>query len=338
MFDADSPYAGKVTAYDSPIYIADAALYLMTTQPDLGITNPYALDQAQFDAAIELLSSRRRSSASTGRDYLKQMQAFKPAIRCWARPGRSPPTSSGRRPPVEVVKPEEGATGWSDTWMIASRRPNTNCSYLWMDHIISPEAKAQVAEYFGEAPANAKACDLTADETTATRSTPRTRPTGQTSTTGRRRPSECLDGRDRRRVPYAEWTRPGRAQGLTSRSWGAGPTGPPAQLHLDDDHRPRGPSSPAATHPPSHGPGRRSAVALHRHPGLRLAGLLARPCSWLVVAYLGALALLSHGVLDDRRLHRRGRPRVHPRQLQNLSRPRSTATSSLRTIGDRCAR
>ena len=47
VFDDASPYAGKVTAYDSPIYIADAALYLMATQPDLGITNPYALDEDQ---------------------------------------------------------------------------------------------------------------------------------------------------------------------------------------------------------------------------------------------------------------------------------------------------
>ena len=29
VFDANSPYKGKITAYDSPIYIADAALYLM---------------------------------------------------------------------------------------------------------------------------------------------------------------------------------------------------------------------------------------------------------------------------------------------------------------------
>ena len=28
VFDANSPYSGKITAYDSPIYIADAALYL----------------------------------------------------------------------------------------------------------------------------------------------------------------------------------------------------------------------------------------------------------------------------------------------------------------------
>jgi ABC-type spermidine/putrescine transport system permease subunit I len=31
---------------------------------------------------------------------------------------------------------------------------------------------------------------------------------------------------------------------------------------------------------------------LHRHPGLRLAGLLSAPLLWLVVAYLGALAVL----------------------------------------------
>ena len=43
VFDANRPYAGKVTAYDSPIYIADAALYLKATQPDLGITDPYEL-------------------------------------------------------------------------------------------------------------------------------------------------------------------------------------------------------------------------------------------------------------------------------------------------------
>src|SRR4051812_13739778 len=35
---------GKITGYDNPIYIADAAVYLKATQPDLGIDNPYELD------------------------------------------------------------------------------------------------------------------------------------------------------------------------------------------------------------------------------------------------------------------------------------------------------
>ncbi len=52
-----SPYKGKVTAYDNPIYIADAALYLKATQPDLGIDNPYELDDKQFKAAVDLLKT-----------------------------------------------------------------------------------------------------------------------------------------------------------------------------------------------------------------------------------------------------------------------------------------
>ena len=64
--------------------------------------------------------------------------------------------------PVKVVLPKEGATGWSDTWMVASKAKNPNCMYMWMDHIISPKANAAVAEWFGEAPSNQKSCAETA--------------------------------------------------------------------------------------------------------------------------------------------------------------------------------
>ena len=59
VFDKNSPYKGKVTAYDSPIYIADAALYLMTSKPDLKITDPYSLDETQFKAAVDLLKEQK---------------------------------------------------------------------------------------------------------------------------------------------------------------------------------------------------------------------------------------------------------------------------------------
>src|SRR5919204_700836 len=49
VFEADSPYAGNITAYDSPIYIADAALYLKTPQPSLEIKDVYELTQPQLD-------------------------------------------------------------------------------------------------------------------------------------------------------------------------------------------------------------------------------------------------------------------------------------------------
>ena len=53
----------KVSVYDSADFIADAALHLMTTQPDLGITNPYQLNDAQFAAAIALLEKQRDAGA-----------------------------------------------------------------------------------------------------------------------------------------------------------------------------------------------------------------------------------------------------------------------------------
>ena len=65
-FEADSPYAGTITVYDSPIFIADAAMYLMAHNPDLGITDPYELTQEQFDAAVELL---KQQAANVVRRY-----------------------------------------------------------------------------------------------------------------------------------------------------------------------------------------------------------------------------------------------------------------------------
>ena len=76
VFDANSPYAGNLTAYDSPIYIADAALYLSKTKPELKITNPYALDDAQFTAAVDLLKVQRPLLNSYWADYTKEVSGF----------------------------------------------------------------------------------------------------------------------------------------------------------------------------------------------------------------------------------------------------------------------
>src|SRR5512133_1093081 len=55
----DAKYKGKITVPDNPIQIADAALYLMKTQPSLGIKDPYELNSAQFTATLNLLKKQK---------------------------------------------------------------------------------------------------------------------------------------------------------------------------------------------------------------------------------------------------------------------------------------
>jgi putative spermidine/putrescine transport system substrate-binding protein len=165
VFDPNSPYKGKVTAYDSPIYIADAAVYLKATKPELGITNPYELDDKQFQAAVDLLKGQRSIIGEYWSDYTKEMSAFtnrnSVVGTTWQVIAN---LLQGEKVPVELTLPKEGSTGWSDTWMISSKAQHPNCMYRWMDWIVSPKANAQVAEYFGEAPANQKSCAETADK------------------------------------------------------------------------------------------------------------------------------------------------------------------------------
>ncbi|HHQ4614985.1 TPA: extracellular solute-binding protein, partial [Aeromonas veronii] len=51
---------GRVQAFDGPIHIADAALYLMTHQPALGIKDPYELSEDQYKASLDLLRKQRQ--------------------------------------------------------------------------------------------------------------------------------------------------------------------------------------------------------------------------------------------------------------------------------------
>lgn len=159
VFDDASTYAGNVTAYDSPIYIADAAVYLMATDPELGIENPYALDDKQFTAAVDLLKEQNNNIGEYWSDYTKEIQAFKNGDSVVGTTWQIIVNlAQAEKTPVEAVLPSEGATGWSDTWMVSTKSENKTCAYLWLDHIISPTANAQVAEWFGEAPANRLSC------------------------------------------------------------------------------------------------------------------------------------------------------------------------------------
>jgi putative spermidine/putrescine transport system substrate-binding protein len=171
VFAADSPYKGKLTAYDSPIYIADAALYLSKTQPALKITDPYALDDQQFQAAVDLLKQQKKNVGEYWSDYLKEQEAFIKGSLVLGTTWQvitNGVQADKTAPPVEAIIPTEGSTAWSDSWMINSKSSHTDCAYKWINWITSPSVQAQVAEYFGEAPANLQACTKTTDPTFCT--------------------------------------------------------------------------------------------------------------------------------------------------------------------------
>ncbi|KUI01972.1 ABC transporter substrate-binding protein [Mycobacterium sp. IS-3022] len=165
VFDDAGRYKGKVTAYDSPIYIADAALYLSKTKPELGIEDPYSLTDEQLDAAVELLEKQRQNVGQYWSDYTKEVQAFESGASVIGTTWQVIANTIGARNKVQVntVLPKEGSTGWSDTWMVSSKAAHPNCMYKWMNWISSPEVNAEAAEFFGEAPANVKACEHTSE-------------------------------------------------------------------------------------------------------------------------------------------------------------------------------
>jgi putative spermidine/putrescine transport system substrate-binding protein len=159
-FESDSAYAGKVTAYGSPIFIADAAMYLMTHQPDLGITDPYELTQEQFDATVELLKQQNELISSYWTLYTEEIDGFLDGsmVVGTAWPVNFTYTKGPEAANTRAVIPSEGATGWADTWMISANAPNPNCMLKWMDWTLQPEVQAEVGIYYGAAGSNVNSC------------------------------------------------------------------------------------------------------------------------------------------------------------------------------------
>ena len=150
---------GRVQAYYGAIYIADAALYLMKKKPELGIKNPYELNEAQFNAAIELLKAQRQLVGRYWGDATVQVDDFKNegvvASSSW--PYQVNLLQADKKPVASVI-PEEGATGWADTTMMHAQSAHPNCAYLWLNHSLEPKLQGDVAAWFGSVPAVPAAC------------------------------------------------------------------------------------------------------------------------------------------------------------------------------------
>ena len=150
---------GRVQAYDGPIYIADAALYLMTKKPELGIKDPYELTEDQYKAALDVLRAQRKLVGRYWHDAMVQVDDFKnegvAASSSW-------PFQVGLlqldKKPIASTVPAEGATGWADTTMMHVDAAHPNCAYMWMEHSLEPKLQGDLASWFGSVPVVTSAC------------------------------------------------------------------------------------------------------------------------------------------------------------------------------------
>lgn len=158
-FPDGKPNQGRIQAFDGPIYIADAALYLMKKQPELGIKDPYELNEDQYKAALNLLRGQRKLVGRYWHDAFIQIDDFKNegvvASSSWPFQVN---LLAAEKKPVGSTVPEEGATGWADTTMMHSEAAHPNCAYMWLEHSINPKLQGDLAAWFGSVPAVPAAC------------------------------------------------------------------------------------------------------------------------------------------------------------------------------------
>jgi putative spermidine/putrescine transport system substrate-binding protein len=150
---------GRVQAYDGPIYIADAALYLMARTPELGIKDPYELNEEQYAAVLALLRAQRPLVHRYWHDVNVAVQDFTSAgvVASGSWPFQVNTLLANRQPVASVI-PAEGATGWADTTMLAAKARHPNCAYKWMEWSLSAKVQGDVAAWFGSVPAVPAAC------------------------------------------------------------------------------------------------------------------------------------------------------------------------------------
>jgi putative spermidine/putrescine transport system substrate-binding protein len=150
---------GRIQAFDGPIYMADAALYLKAKKPELGIKDPYELNETQYKAVLELLRVQRKLVGRYWHDAFMQIDDFTNegvvASGSWQFQAN---ILASKKAPIATVFPSEGATGWADSTMMHVEAKNPNCAYMWLEHSINQKLQGDLSAWFGSVPSVLAAC------------------------------------------------------------------------------------------------------------------------------------------------------------------------------------
>jgi putative spermidine/putrescine transport system substrate-binding protein len=140
----------------------------MFHKKELGIKDPYELNEDQYKAALDVLRVQRTLANRYWHDAMIQIDDFKNegvvASGSWPFQVN---LLKAEKQPIASVFPEEGATGWADTTMLHAESTHPNCAYMWMEHSLSPKVQGDVSAWFGTVPSVPAACkgnELLTDE------------------------------------------------------------------------------------------------------------------------------------------------------------------------------
>ena len=148
----DEQYAGKITTWNYPLQIAQYALLLDPKPQD-----PFLLDDEQLAQVKDILVRQRpliRKYWDLGGEIAELFLNGEVVISDgWSWITLQIQGSEGA---IAEATPEEGVTGWSDSWCISNKAANPELALKWADYMIGPEGQKGVIENLNYSITNSK--------------------------------------------------------------------------------------------------------------------------------------------------------------------------------------
>jgi spermidine/putrescine-binding protein len=155
----DQQYQGKIATWNYPLQIAQYALLLDPAPED-----PYTLTDDQLAAVKDILVRQRPLIGLYWNTGLELADAFVNneivVADGWPWISRQIRTQGGN--PIESI-PQEGVTGWSDSWVISRNTKNYDLALKWADWMISPEGQIGLTEAMDYSITNRVAAETLSD-------------------------------------------------------------------------------------------------------------------------------------------------------------------------------
>ena len=138
----DEQYSGKITTWNYPLQIAQYAL-LLDPKPE----DPFMLDDDQLAQVKDILVKQRplvRKYWDLGGEVAELFLNGEVVIGDgWPWITLQIQGSDGK---VMEATPDEGVTGWSDSWCISSKAANMDLALNWANYMIGPEGQQGVID------------------------------------------------------------------------------------------------------------------------------------------------------------------------------------------------